>query len=323
MVGRNWARPTASAACTVTSRGSITNPSASSPANSAAAPGAASRPINASPPSWASKSKPDRTAPRKSVGWSNTSRPCPIAASASAASRCGLWSPLACWRQLGGAPRGQKEWSLFAKGLSQVQRRALGIRQQADGYPAPGATTFWRLLAHLDAAALEKIFLQVQAQIRSPAPPEELIVLDGKTPRHGGGHSVLTAVPAPSQHYLGSAIVDQKTNEIPGERELFKKLALDGRKVSRDARHTQDQTARELLLEQGADFLLTVQANPPTLRANIQRLVPAPPARVSPREATATLAGRRASNKSPCCAATCASTPRKPSRWSPACGPKT
>ena len=146
MVGRNWARPTASAACTVTSRGSITNPSASSPANSAAAPGAASRPINASPPSWASKPKPDRTAPRKSVGWSNTSRPCPIAASASAASRCGLWSPLACWRQLGGAPRGQKEWSLFAKGLSQVQRRALGIRQQADGYPAPGATTFWRTL---------------------------------------------------------------------------------------------------------------------------------------------------------------------------------
>jgi diguanylate cyclase (GGDEF)-like protein len=47
----------------------------------------------------------------------------------------------------------------------------------------------------------------------------------------------------PSQHFLGSAIVDTKTNEIPVARELFKKLDLDGRKVSLDALHTQDQTA--------------------------------------------------------------------------------
>jgi hypothetical protein len=195
-----------------------------------------------------------------------------------------LWTLVAIGllAHLCGAPRGQKEWSLFAKGLSQVQRRALGIRRQADGYPAPGATTFWRLMAHLNADALEKIFLQVQAQIRGPAPPEELIVLDGKAPRHGGGHAVLTAVTVPSQHYLGSAIVDQKTNEIPVARELFKKLDLDGRKVSLDALHTPDQTARELVLEHGADFLLTVKDNQPTLRANIERLVPAPPARFSP-----------------------------------------
>ena len=116
MVGRNWARPTASAACTVTSSGSITNPSASSPANSATTPGAASRPINASPPSWASKSKPDRTAPRKSVGWSNTSRPCPIAASASAASRCGLWSPLACWPSWAARPGVKRSGRALPKG---------------------------------------------------------------------------------------------------------------------------------------------------------------------------------------------------------------
>jgi hypothetical protein len=181
-----------------------------------------------------------------------------------------------------GAPRGPKEWALFAKGLSQVQRRALGVRPQSDGYPAPGPTTFWRLLAQIDADALEKVFRQVQAQIRGPAPPEELIVLDGKEPRHGGGHSVLTAVTVPSQHYLGSALVDQKTNEIPVARELFKKLDLDGRKVSLDALHTQDQTARELVLEHGADYLLTVKDNQPTLRANIERLVQAPPAHFSP-----------------------------------------
>ena len=122
----------------------------------------------------------------------------------------------------------------------------------------------------------------MQDQIRGPAPKDELIVLDGKQPRHGGGHSVLTAVTVPSQHYLGSAIVDTKTNEIPVARELFKKLDLDGCKVSLDALHTQDQTARELVLEHDADFLLTVKENQPTVRENIQRLVPAPPAQFSP-----------------------------------------
>ena len=195
-----------------------------------------------------------------------------------------LWSLVAMGvlAHLCGAPRGPKEWSLFAKGLSQVQRRALGVRQQAAGYPAPGTTTFWRLLARIDGDALENIFLQVQAQLRGPAPPEELIVLDGKQPRHGGGHAVLTAVTVPSQHYLGSALVDQKTNEIPVARALFHRLDLDGRKVSLDALHTQDQTARELVLAHGADYLLTVKDNQPTLRANIEKLVTAPPADFSP-----------------------------------------
>jgi hypothetical protein len=195
-----------------------------------------------------------------------------------------LWSLVAMGvlAHLCGAPRGPKEWSLFAKGLSQVQRRALGVRWQADAYPAPGATTFWRLLARLNGDALEKIFLQVQEPIRGPAPPDELIVLDGKQPRHGDAHSVLTAVTVPGQHCLGSAIVDQKTNEIPVARALFQQLDLDGRKVSLDALHTQGRTARELVLEHGADYLLTVNDNQPTLCATIEKLVPAPPADFSP-----------------------------------------
>ena len=181
------------------------------------------------------------------------------------------------------APRGQKEWAKFAKGLSQSQRRALGVRQQADGrYPAPSPSTFCRMMKHIADDALDKIFLQTQEQLRGPAPRDELIVLDGKQPRHGGGHAVLTAVTVPSQYYLGSALVDTKTNEIPVARELFQKLELDGRTVSLDALHTQDQTARELVLEHGADYLFTVKDNQPTVRANIERLVEAPPARFSP-----------------------------------------
>jgi hypothetical protein len=137
-------------------------------------------------------------------------------------------------------------------------------------------------MKRMNADALETIFLQTQAQLRGPAPRDELIVLDGKEPRHGGGHAVLTAVTVPSQFYLGSALVDEKTNEIPVARELFAKLELDGCKVSLDALHTQDQTARALVLEHGADYLFTVKDNQPTVRQNIEKLVAAPPADFSP-----------------------------------------
>ena len=93
-----------------------------------------------------------------------------------------LWTLVAIGvlAHLCGAPRGPKEWAKFAKGLSQAQRRALGVRPQDDRqYPAPSQTTFWRLLQHLDADELEKVFLQTQAQLRGPAPAGDLIVLDG------------------------------------------------------------------------------------------------------------------------------------------------
>jgi hypothetical protein len=197
-----------------------------------------------------------------------------------------LWSlvVIVLLAHLCGAPRGQKDLAKFAKGLSQGQRRALGIRRQPEGYPAPSQPTFCRLFQRLDDEQLEKIFLQAQSQIRGPAPREELIVLDGKEPRQGGGHSVLTAITVPSQHYLGSAIVDTKTNEIPVARELFQKLDLDGRKVSLDALHTQDQTARQLVLEHGADYLFTVKDNQPTVKANIENALSPPPVDFSPRD---------------------------------------
>lgn len=57
-------------------------------------------------------------------------------------------------------------------------------------------------------------------------------------------------------------------------RALFHQLDLDGCKVSPDARHTQTQTARELMLEHSANLLLTVKDNQPTLRTHSKHLLP-------------------------------------------------
>src|SRR5438093_5318307 len=142
-----------------------------------------------------------------------------------------LWSllTLILLAMLCGAPRGQKDLAKFARRLTQRQRRALGIRRNPKGdYPAPCQSTFCRLLQRVDVAKVNQVLQAIQEQIRGKPPARELIVLDGKEPNHGGGESVLTAVCVPSQYYLGSDLVDQKTNEIPVARELFGQLDLAG-----------------------------------------------------------------------------------------------
>jgi Domain of unknown function (DUF4338)/DDE_Tnp_1-associated len=181
------------------------------------------------------------------------------------------------------APRGQTDLEKFARGLNQGQRRALGIRRNRQGkYPAPSQSTFSRFLTGIDPPKLNEQLLRIQCLLRGAA-PQELVVMDGKEPNHGSGASILTAITVPSQHYLGSALVDKKTNEIPvAQQELIPPLDLEGRFVSLDALHTQDETARAVVLEAGGQYLLTVKDNQPTVRANIEKKVAAPQADFSP-----------------------------------------
>ena len=178
---------------------------------------------------------------------------------------------------LAGCPRGQKDLAGFARRLSSAQRRALGVRLDAHGKcPAPSQPTFSRMFQHVSAECIEQLLLAHQRQLRGEPAPAESVVLDGKVPRHSGGQNVVTAVSAPGLHYLGSIVVPEKTNEIPAVRDLCQRLDLQGRLVSLDALHTQTQTARAVVQEHGGDYLLTVKANQPGLRALVQTQVPDP-----------------------------------------------
>lgn len=178
---------------------------------------------------------------------------------------------------LAGAPRGQKDLAAFARRLSARQRAALGVRRDAHGgYPPPSQPTFSRMFAHVSERQIEAALLLHQAQVRGAPPPDEIIVLDGKVPRRSGGLNVVTAVTVPSLHYLGSEVVAEKTNEIPAVRALCGRLELAGRLVSLDALHTQSETARQIALEHGGDYLLTVKANQLALAAAVQARVPDP-----------------------------------------------
>lgn len=196
-----------------------------------------------------------------------------------------LWSLLSivALAMLCGAGRGQKDIALFAQSLTKAQRRMLGIRRNAAGaYSTPTQPTFSRMLSHVKGAEVEAAILRFQEKVRGSAPKTEIVAVDGKEARHSRGQQILTAVSAGSLHYLGSLPVSDKTNEIPVARELFKKVDVIGRLVGLDALHTQIDTAREIVLEHGGDYLLTVKGNQSGLQRRLQRMLPADEAGFSP-----------------------------------------
>jgi hypothetical protein len=66
----------------------------------------------------------------------------------------------------------------------------------------------------------------------------------------------------------------KKENEIPAARRLLARAPLAGRLISLDALHTQHQTAAEIVLHGGADYLFTLKANQEGLLNTAQTLVP-------------------------------------------------
>ncbi len=185
---------------------------------------------------------------------------------------------------LADAPRGQKDLARFARRLSAAQRCALGVRRTEQGeYPAPSQPTFSRLFARVAPEHIEQALLAHQRQVRGAPPADEIVVFDGKVPGHSGGQNVVTAVTAPGLYYLGSEVVAEKSNEIPAVRTLCQRVDLDGRLVSLDALHTQAQTAREVVLAHGGDYLLTVKGNQPGVQAVVQAQVPDPGSPLLPR----------------------------------------
>jgi predicted transposase YbfD/YdcC len=123
-----------------------------------------------------------------------------------------------------------------------------------------------------------------------------VIAIDGKTVRgakNKGGKAphLVAALAHGIGAVLGQVAVEEKSNEIPAVRDLLKAFAsLASAVITIDAMHTQHDTA-QVILERGADYVMTVKANMPTLYKQLKKLPwPAVPA-VS---AVSTDHGRRA-----------------------------
>jgi hypothetical protein len=192
-----------------------------------------------------------------------------------------------------GAPRGRRELKAFARRFTRAQLCALGVRKnpRTGRYPSPSKATFGRVLQAVDPLAVEAALLDWQKQVRGPAPPGQLLAADGKELRHAQGAQVVTLTHPAGQSYRGSQLVETKSNEIPAVRQLLERVAAAGSLIGIDALHTQPETARQIVQEAGADYLLTVKASQKELRQTLAQRLPKPEQLFPPSGAVAPAVG--------------------------------
>ena len=74
-------------------------------------------------------------------------------------------------------------------------------------------------------------------------------------------------------------------------RQVLERVTVAGSLIGIDALHTQQETARQVVQEAGADYLLTVKANQKELRQTLAQRLPKPEQLFSPARAVAAAVG--------------------------------
>jgi predicted transposase YbfD/YdcC len=157
-------------------------------------------------------------------------------------------------------------------------------------------STFRRAFALIDPGRLDQV-LGAWLHTRAVQVSGRLVIaIDGKAVRGakdatGKAPHLVAALAHGIGAVLGQVAVAAKTNEIPAVRDLLKAFAsLAGAVITIDALHTQSDTA-QVITGQGADYVMTVKGNMPTLHRQLKKL---PWARIPAISAVSTDHGRRA-----------------------------
>lgn len=174
-----------------------------------------------------------------------------------------------------GVHRGQRDLAAFAANLTREQMQALRFPRRGNPrrYRVPKETTFFQLLSHLDSLALEKALLSWQDHVLGKRPAnDDHAAVDGKELLNSQGVEIVSAYCVKSGRWLGSERVAEDSNEIPAAQILLRRAPIEGMLVSADAMHTQTKTARIITQERGADYLLTVKGNQPTVGESVEQV---------------------------------------------------
>jgi hypothetical protein len=104
------------------------------------------------------------------------------------------------------------------------------------------------------------------------------VAVDGKSLR-GSAHGhrdrpvhLLAALTQQTGQVMAQVDVDVKTNEIPKVKDLFDPWDISGKVVTWDARHTQTETARYLVADKRAHYVMDIKGNQPSLRDAVKTL---------------------------------------------------
>jgi hypothetical protein len=174
-----------------------------------------------------------------------------------------------------GVHRGQRDLAAFAANMTLVQWAALRLPRRGNPrrWLVPKETTFFRLLSNLNSRALERALLAWQDHLLGPRPAaDDQVSVDGKELLNSRGVQIVSAYTVQGGRWLGSELVTRKSNEIPAAQVLVRRAPIEGMLVTADALHTQTETARIIVQERGADYLMTVKGNQPTVQETVRQL---------------------------------------------------
>jgi predicted transposase YbfD/YdcC len=137
----------------------------------------------------------------------------------------------------------------------------------------PSGSLYRWLLPQLDADAIEEV-LGKWVQASTKASSDEPLAFDGKALRGARAEQeraphLLAFTTHQSQETFLQVRVQEKTNEIPVAKDVLPSLPIRGRVCTADALHTHAELL-ELMHELGADTVLTVKGNQPTLYADLE-----------------------------------------------------
>ncbi len=170
------------------------------------------------------------------------------------------------------------EMAEFVAALDQRQLRCLKCwyNRKTKRYVPPSESTLRRVLGGIDPTIFDAV---VGGWVRQH---ERILAMaiDGKTLKaclnpEGRPTTLVAAVAHGSGAPVAQMAVPIGTNETATARDLLEILPpVDGALISFDAAHTNPETARKVVMDKGADYLLPVKGNQPTLLDHAERLLP-------------------------------------------------
>ena len=156
----------------------------------------------------------------------------------------------------------------------------------------PSHDTFNRVLRLLDPIQFQACFLSWMHAV-AEVTQGEVVAIDGKTLRRSFAKGtakravhMVSAWATENGVVLGQRKVDTKSNEITAIPELLDLLALRGCIVTIDAMGCQ-RTIAQKIVEQGADYVLALKGNQPTLEQTVAHFFVAGPEAEAHRTASA------------------------------------
>ena len=185
------------------------------------------------------------------------------------------------------------EWAADAPQwvLELVGARRHGVHGR---FVAPHEATLRRTIQAFDAELLDAVicaWLAQQAATKPGGARQVAVAVDGKVVRgawrpDGPQVHLLSAISHDTAVVLAQREIAAKTNEIPELAPLLAGLDLTDVVVTADALHTLRETARHLVGDRNAHYVLTVKGNQPSLLAACQRALSGPASDFAPEHVT-------------------------------------